>query len=258
MSSVIKYNQHQAKRSLFGRMMGAIAQNSFAVMALLGMFGLGIYGAYMQVSGSSFNINGFSFGKGSELAMSAEMEDALTKRHINRKFEMYGVFLGMTQAMTQGVHPSAKVTVDRTGEPVMIIPTSKGTMVAWMFSNNDFITVGGKRIQDNKKRVYRLRLDEALPELSENDILSRYGMKYGRPIETNCTRSGQSGTSSCAYRWWGGDGIELQAIAKKKRDLRGRLYTQLTTIATSTIKSPKVNYVSLSSFSMPKRRKVTN
>lgn len=258
MSTIIKRNQYQAERSMFGRFVGAIAQNAFAVMTLLGLFGLGVYGAYWQASGAAFNIKGFLFGEGSELALNAEMEDALTNRHINRKFEMYGVFLGMTQAMTHGVHPGAKVTVDRTGEPVMIIPTNKGTMVAWMFSNDDFLTVGGKKIKDDKNRVYRLRLDEALPELSESDILSRYGMKYGRPIETNCTRSGQNSASSCTYRWWGGDGIELQAIAKKKRDLRGRSYTQLTTIATSTIKSPKVNYVSLSGFTMPKRREAIN
>jgi len=97
MSTVIKHNQYQAQRSLFGRFVGAIAQNAFAVTALLGLFGLGVYGAYWQASGSAFNLKGYLFGEGSELAMNSELEDALSNRHIHRNFEMYGVFLGMNE-----------------------------------------------------------------------------------------------------------------------------------------------------------------
>jgi len=158
--------------------------------------------------------------------------------------------------MVQGLHPKARVGVDRSGDPVMTIPTRNGMMVAWLFQDDEIISVRGKAMRDDTKRIYRLRLDEAFATLSESDIMVRYGQEYGRPLEATCTRAGLSDTPRCAYRWWGGDGIEVQAIAKGKLDLNGRAYTQMTTIATNTIKNPKAQAINL--LRLPSMRMTAN
>lgn len=237
----------------------SIANNPVGILALLSLFLLGLTGAYWHTNGMSFNLKGFSFIHGDQSgALSDEARDAIAKRHVNNKFVMGGVHLGMTEQMVKDIHPLAQSGVDRAGEPVMTIPTDNGMMVAWLFSNNEVITIGGKPVRDDLDRIYRLRLDQAFASLTEHDILKRYGHEYGRPLEATCTRAGQGDSPRCAYRWWGGDGIEVQAIAKKKADLNGRLYTQLTTIATNTIKSPKMSVVSLSTLSNMRRRDAVN
>lgn len=249
--------KHPVKRSAVASAGLSIANNPLGVLVLMSLFLLAITGAYWHTNGIKFTFKGFAFGQFQDGdVMSAEARAALSNKRINRKFVMGGVHLGMTQQMVQDIHPNAHVTTDRTGEPVITIPTRNGIMVAWLFQDDDVITVSGTRVRDDTKRIYRLRLDEAFADLSESDILVRYGSEYGRPLETTCARAGQGDTPRCAYRWWGGDGIELEAIVKGKADLNGRTYTQLTTIATNTIKNPKVQTVSLSS--LPFFRKVAD
>ncbi len=258
MNNRVNRMQKRKKRS-FARSVGfAIAQNGVALSFVMGLFMLAITGAYWHANGMAFNIKGFSDGFGNASELSDETRDALANRHINRKFVMGGIHLGMTQPMVQELHPNAKIGMDRAGEPVITIATDNGIIVAWLFSANETVTIGDKVVRDDLKRVYRLRRDEAYPVLSEHQILARYGQEYGRPIEATCSRSGQGDSSRCAYRWWGGDGIALQAIAKKKTDLNGRRYTQLTTIATNTIKSPRTTAVRLSLLMGPRKMQAFN
>lgn len=229
------------------------ANNPTGLLLLMGLFLFAISGAYWYSNDMGFNIKVGSLFLGGKAELSDATRNALSKRRVNRKFVMGGVYLGMTQEMVQAIHPDAQVGVDRRGESVITIPTDKGIMVAWLHTNGEVVKVGGKAVRDDAKRIYRLRLDEAFADLSEEDILTRYGRTYGRPLETTCARTGLGGSARCAYRWWGGDGIELQASAKKKTDLDGRIYTQLTTVATNTIKSPKKSAVRLSSIALKQR-----
>ena len=237
----------------------SLTNNPVASMVLFSLFVLSLFAAYWHTDEIKLHISGLLFGHGQQpSALSDEVRSAIDARTINRKFVMGGVHLGMTQQMVETIHPNAHTGIDRAGEPVITIPTANGIMVAWLINNNDVIEVGGKPVRDDLQRVYRLRLDQAYASLNEHDIVSRYGHEYGRPIEAECARAGQGDTARCAYRWWGGDGIEVQAISKKKTDLNGRPYTQLTTIATNTIKSPKLNVVSLSTLTSVRRRAAVN
>ena len=250
--------KHQPKRSAVASAGLAIANNPLGVLVLMSLFMVGITGAYWYSNGMQLSFKGLFFMHGGDVGatMTAEDRSALSNHRVNRKFKMGGVHLGMTQEMVQGLHPKARVGVDRSGDPVMTIPTRNGMMVAWLFQDDEIISVRGKAMRDDTKRIYRLRLDEAFATLSESDIMVRYGQEYGRPLEATCTRAGLSDTPRCAYRWWGGDGIELQAIAKGKLDLNGRAYTQMTTIATNTIKNPKAQAINL--LRLPSMRMTAN
>jgi hypothetical protein len=221
----------------------SVNNNPTGVLFLMTVFILGLVAAYWQTADMTFDIKGFRFAQPASL--SDEMRTTLDQRHINRKFAMGGVYLGMSRDMVLQIHTDAQNTTDRSGNPVMLIPTAKGQMVAWLISSDQVVEDNGRMIIDNTLRVYRLRLDEAFAGLSENAILDRYSREYGRPIETACERSGLGDTARCVYNWWGGDGIEVQAIAKKKIDINGRTYTQLTTVATNTITSPKASVISI-------------
>lgn len=84
------------------------------------------------------------------------------------------------------------------------------------------------------ERIFRLRQDEVYANLTEHDLMQKYGRTYGRPLETTCERSQMGDTPRCTYRWWGGNGIELTVIMKRKVDNNGKSYVLLTTIATNT------------------------
>lgn len=227
----------------------ALSNNPTGMLALMCLFLFAVVAAYWHTTNIQFDIKGFRFTQNQAVELSDEMRASLNQRHINRKFIIGGVQLGMTQHMVQEIHENAEVTVDRAGEPVILIPTEKGLLVAWLKDIDTVIDQNGGLVKNTTARIYRLRLDEAFATLSEADILNRYSREYGRPIDTDCARAGQGDTPRCTYRWWGGDGIEVQAIAKKKADINGRDYTQLTTIATNTITSPKSSIVSLSNLS---------
>lgn len=226
-----------------------IANNPMGTLVLTSLFMLIVATAIWQANADGFSISGGLFAKNKTPAISDEVRTELGNRHINRKFVMGGVQLGMAQHAIESAHPEAQAGLDRAGQPVITIPTPNGMMVAWLFTKDDYTEVAGTVVRDDIARVYRLRLDEAFVDLSEQEILNRYGREYGRPLEATCTRAGQGDTPRCSYRWWGGDGIALEAIAKKKVDRNGRIYTQLTTIATNTIKTHKTSVVSLSRIS---------
>lgn len=243
----------QSTRTATARKNPAASNNSMGLMMMVSLFLFAISGAFWIAKDTGFTINSGLFNNGRDSMLSDEQQSALSARHVNRKFVMGGVYLGMSQQAVLDIHPEAQVGVDRTGEPVITIHTPDGVMVAWLYSNNNYIEVGGEVVHDTTQRVYRLRLDEGFSHLSEQDILARYAHEYGRPIEANCSRSGLGDAPRCTYRWWGGDGIALEASAKKKVNVGGTIYTQLTTTAISTIKSPKVSVVRLSDVSVAQR-----
>jgi len=224
-----------------------IANNPMGSMVLVSLFMLIVATAIWQANADGFSIKRGFFSQFKQPDISDAVRTELANRHLNNKFVMGGVQLGMAKDSVQSTHPQAQAGVDRRGQPVITIPTPNGIMVAWLFSKDEVTEVAGNVVRDDTQRVYRLRLDEAFAELSEQDVMTRYGREYGRPLEATCSRAGQGDTPRCSYRWWGGDGITLEAIAKKKVDRNGRVYTQLTTIATDTIRTAtKPNIISLS------------
>lgn len=227
--------------------------NPMGLLTMMSLFMFTITGAFWIANDTGFTINSALFGKGRQSALSDEQLGALNARHVNRKFVMGGVYLGMSQQDVLATHPDAQLGVDRTGEPTLFIPTPNGVMVAWLYSNDNYVELGGDIVHDTTLRVYRLRLEEGYTTLSEQDILSRYTREYGRPIDANCNRAGLGDTPRCTYQWLGGDGIALQTSAKKKTDPSGRSYTQLTTTATNTIKTQGVSVVRLSDVSFDRR-----
>jgi len=203
------------------------------VMALLSLVALMLVGGYWHVVGSPFQ---FALKPGALIVS----DSALTDRFVNKHFNIGGVRLGMTSNMVRNLHPTAKAAQGRDGERVLTLPTNRGLMVAWLDENKEVTLVNGKPFAIKPERIYRLRLDEAYSDLSEQDLMDNYASIYGRPIETNCNRNHLGDTPRCTYRWWGGDGIELIAIVKRKIDANGQNYVLLTTIATNTVKTSKM------------------
>ncbi|HEY9079942.1 hypothetical protein [Magnetovibrio sp.] len=210
------------------------------ILVVFSVFVLMMFGGYWHIFGSPFK---FALKPGS-MPM---VEGVLSDRHINKHFTMNGVRLGMTPEMVRQLHPSTKNAAGRDGEPVLTVSTPRGLMVAWLFNNNEVIEVNDKPFAVKPARIYRLRLDEAYADLSEQTLIDNYARVYGRPIDANCNRNQLGDTPRCTYRWWGGDGIELVAIMKRKIDANGQSYVLLTTIATNTLKTSKL-------VSMPLRR----
>lgn len=240
-------------RSATRRKNAKASYNPMGFLLMMSMFLFLISGAFWVANDTGFTINSGLFGNGRQSALSDEQQGALNARHINRKFVMGGVYLGMSQQDVLSIHPDAHLGVDRTGEQTLTIQTPDGIMLAWLYSNDNYIELGGDIVHDTTLRVYRLRLDEGFSTLSEQDILSRYTREYGRPIDATCSRSGLGDTPRCTYQWLGGNGIALQTSAKKKTDASGRTYTQLTTTATDTIKTQNVSVVRLSNVSFEQR-----
>jgi|GEM_PF-1819862 len=203
------------------------------VLALLSVFMLMLIGGYWHIVGSPFQ---FALKPGSIVVS----EDATSDRFVNKHFNMSGVRLGMTSNMMRNVHPNVKTGQDRDGEPVLTLSTNRGLMVAWLYENKEVTLIDGKPFAIKPERIYRLRLDEAYTDLNEKDLMDNYARTYGRPIETSCNRNQLGDTPRCTYRWWGGGGIELIAILKRKIDANGKAYVLLTTIATNTAKTSKL------------------
>jgi len=153
---------------------------------------------------------------------------------------MGGGRVGMPSNMLRNLHPTVKTTQGREGEAVLTLPTNRGLMVAWLDESKEVTLVNGRPFAIKPERIYRLRLDEAYTDLSEQDLINNYARTYGRPIEAPCNRNQLGDTPRCTYRWWGGDGIELVAILKRKIDANGQVYVLLTTIATNTLKTSKL------------------
>jgi hypothetical protein len=241
----------------------AIANNPAIILMLLSLFMFALLGANWQINAIPFNIKEFTFGQGKNVTLIEAKRIANDNRHINHKLTLGGVQLGMTQQMVQNINTKAQPGLDRSGKPVLTLPTANGTLVAWLFNDHDILNVDGQPMRFDARRVYRLRLDQAFANLSEKEIIQQYARAYGRPIEATCSRSGLGDTPRCTYNWFGGNGIALEAIAKKKIDLNGRGYTQLTTIATNTATNPSASkpsakVVALSSLATPKRPPIPN
>lgn len=191
-----------------------------------------LVGGYWHMFGSPFQ-----FGMSPQVM--AGLGFPVADRYVNDRFDLDGVQLGMTPSMVRRMYPAAKVVDGRDGERVLTLSTKRGQMVAWLVDNDKFVEVDGEIFSNERERIYRLRLDEAYADLSEQDLIKMYGRAYGRPLEANCERNQLGDTPRCTYRWWGGDGIELTVIMKRKIDVNGQNYVMLTTIATNTKKSAK-------------------
>lgn len=223
-----------------------LVRNPTSVLALLSLFVFAATAAF-------WHTNDMNFSATSGFRHSAEAVEAArnvtTDRNINRRFVMGGVKLGMTRHMIEQTHPDARVDHDRNGEAVLTVPTPNGMMVAWFYEHDEWLRVNGEFVNDPVDRVYRLRMDEAYNDMSENDLIARYAREYGRPIDTTCTRVALGDSPRCTYHWWGGDGIELKATVKQKVDINGQVYTLMTTVATDTVKSTSMDTASLSDVS---------
>jgi len=215
------------------RVKQTLAGKSPNILLAISLFALMLVGGYWHIVGSPFQ---FALKPGAIIAS----DNPLTDRFVNKHFNMSGVRLGMTSNMMRNLHPNAKTNQGREGEAVLTLPTNRGLMVAWLDESKEVTLVNGRPFAIKPERIYRLRLDEAYTNLSEQDLMNNYARTYGRPIEASCNRNQLGDTPRCTYRWWGGDGIELIAILKRKIDANGKAYVLLTTIATNTLKTSKL------------------
>lgn len=221
---------------------GWIARNPVGLLFLMCVFLITFIGVYWYAKDINFN---FKMNAFTQSELSEDAQRAIDNRFVNRKFVMGGVQLGMTVETIQSIYPDAQVSFDRNDAPVLTARTPNGVLVAWLYAKNDYILVKGAPVHDQALRVFRLRLDEAVATIDEQQIISRYAVEYGRPIDTTCERAGLGDTARCTYNWWGGDGIELQVIAKEKVNTNGKPYTQLITIASDTVTIQKFQAIPL-------------
>ena len=215
------------------------SNNTHVMLILMGIFMLLIAATYWHLNRAQFEIFAGKFTTSSDFADTTQSQPF--DSHINKKFIANGVQLGMTAEMVRAAHPGAQSGFGRNGEPLIKILTPRGILVAWLANHENALDVAGNAYAKPVPRVYRLRMDEVYTHVGERGLMQRLGGTYGRPIDTNCAREELGGTSRCTYRWWGGNGIEVKAITKMKVDANGRSYTQLTTIATNTVKSAKIH-----------------
>jgi len=206
--------------------------NLFAAAVLISIM---VIGGYWHIFGTPFQLSMMPVTMAASISEDASGEDALVNKHFN----MGGVRLGMTTDMMRRVYPSAKSQESREGSRVVTTPTQRGMLVVWLYESKKYTRIDGELFLNGPQRIYRMRLDEAYTDVSEQDIVNRHMRTYGRPLEAKCERNQLGDTPRCTYRWWGGDGIELTAILKSKTDSNGQKYVLLTTIATNTLKSIK-------------------
>ena len=214
------------------------SNTSYAMIILMGMSMLAIAATYWHLNRAQFEIMAGKFTFSSTVADDTEPKPFDSR--INKKFIASGVLLGMTAEMVHAVHPGAQSSIGRNGEPLIKVLTPRGILVAWLADHENALDVAGNAYAKPVPRVYRLRVDEVYTHIGEQGLMEHLGGTYGRPMDTNCAREELGGTSRCTYRWWGGNGIEVKATTKIKVDANGRNYTQLTTIATNTLKSAKL------------------
>ncbi len=205
-------------------------ERSFRHRAILPIFAL----SAIILAGVSWwnDMAGFSFPNVG-LTRNTPTDEAQDPR-VNKRFVLGGLKLGMTFAMVKAVYPAAKINRERGGKHIVALVTGRGLMVAWMKAQTKPGSFQNRKVE----RIYRLQLNQAFTVMTEQEIIRRYAREYGRPLEAACVRTAQGASPRCTYRWWGGDGIALQAISKKETDARGRTYTQLTTIAFDTAAGP--------------------
>lgn len=215
------------------RQMKSRQKRSSIALPILTLALLAFVGGYWHVFGSPFE---FAMSPRTMATLGEDMAPASDK-HVNDLFDMDGVQLGMSLGMVRRLHPAAHMIDGRNGERVLKVSTPRGMLVAWLYEGDKYIEVDGELVLNERNRIYRMRLDEAYADLSEGDLMKKYGRAYGRPMETTCERNQLGDTPRCTYRWWGGDGIELTAIMKQKLDAKGKAYVLLTTIATNTQKT---------------------
>lgn len=209
-----------------------IVPNIFAAAVLISVM---MIGGYWHIFGTPFQFSMMPMTMATFVSDEATGEDALVNKHFN----MGGVRLGMTTDMMRRIYPSTKSQKSREGSHVVTTPTQRGMLVAWLYESKKYTRIDGELFLNGPQRIYRMRLDEAYTDLSEQDIVNRYMRTYGRPLDASCERDQMGDTPRCTYRWWGGDGIELTATLKSKTDSNGQEYVLLTTIATNTLKPIK-------------------
>ncbi|MCW8915965.1 MAG: hypothetical protein OQK24_08945 [Magnetovibrio sp.] len=163
-----------------------------------------------------------------------EVSFFLNDRFINNRFDIAGIRIGMTEKMVKKLYPHAQMQENRPGEKMLTLRTKSGMISASFFTPKAHTRVDGELYNNFEKRIFRLRNDQFFTKFTEKDVMKIYGRAYGRPIEAKCERDHMGDTPRCNYRWWGGDGIELKVTIKSKQDINGKIYTLLTTIATST------------------------
>lgn len=203
---------------------GRIFARHHQILAIMALTFITMSGVYWQITAAKIAIPTSGFPR---TGLQNVPQDPARDPHVNKRFILGGLELGMTLDMLKAVYPTAKTGWDRFGNRVASIVTPRNSMVVW---------IRARAAEHNTGRIYRLKLSKAFPILTEQEILRRYGREYGRPLETACVRSAPGTGVRCTYRWLGGGGIDLQVISKQKTDKRGRTYTQLTTIATDTAK----------------------
>ena len=145
------------------------------MLAAFTLVTLMLIGGYWHIAGSPFQ---FALKPGT-ITVS---DDAVSDHFVNKHFNMSGVRLGMTMNMVRNLHPSAKTAQSRDGYPVLTLPTNRGLMVAWLDENKEITLINGKPFAIKPERIYRLRLDEAYTDLSEQTLIDNYARTYGRPI----------------------------------------------------------------------------
>jgi len=206
--------------------------NIFAATVLISLM---MIGGYWHIFGTPFQLSMMPLTMATLVSDDATGEDALVNKHFN----MGGVRLGMTTDMMRKIYPAAKSQTSREGGRVVTTRTQRGRLVAWLYGSKKYTRIDGELFLNGPERIYRMRLDEAYTDLSEQDLVNRYMRAYGSPLDAKCERNQLGDTPRCTYRWWGGNGIELTAILKSKIDSNGQKYVLLTTIATNTLKSIK-------------------
>lgn len=195
--------------------------------------------AYWNFAGPTFQFP-IRFAQHEAQEMGPEQFNSLLNRYVNLHFNMSGVRIGMTPKMVQKLYPNMSQDVSRAGDRVLTMTTRRGLLVAWLDNTDHYVKVGENMVHKRISRIYRMRLDEVYPAMTEQEILVKYGQHFGRPIEAACTRAQLGHSPRCTYNWWGGEGISIEATTKTKLDPNGRMYTLVTTTAENTLKSAKM------------------
>ncbi len=133
-----------------------------------------------------------------------------------------GVALGMTAEEVRKALPTMTLSPVASGEQVGTFRDGKRT-IGIRFTSD----VGGGK-------AFRLRLNEALPGLTDANALRMITKMYGKPVRSRCSESLTATASECRHEWGIRDGVSLEAVVRVAMDENGALSTHLSLLAVDT------------------------
>ena len=145
--------------------------------------------------------------------------------------------MGMTPDMVRTLHPKLSFLAEsETGA----LPIHRASFVA----NHTPYTVWFTNLTGSTAapgQAYRIRFHRHYNSSDENDALSEFGRKLGRPLSTSCMRSRLAASAkTCVFKWLR-NGIDVTMVSKLIYFVNTAPRTYVSITATDTLTAAKLH-----------------